>query len=500
MRRSVAIVAALLLFGAAAACAPGGPPPTLRVLAGSELADMTSVLEGAREATGVNVELTFSGSLDGAERIAAGSGLDAAWFSSDRYLTFVGATSKARDRKPIMLSPVVVGVRKSVAARLGWTPPAKVRWSQIADAAANGRFRFAMANPTASNSGFSALVGVDAGGASLDGFFVGHALTSASSGELAKDYVKQQDDLDGIVNYESVVLTVNESGDLDEDLVLIYPDEGIFTADYPLVLLDARKREAYQDLVRYLRRADVQDEIMEETARRPATHGVPLEDRFPQELLVEASFPANLADVRRLLDRFNTEVRSPSHVFYVLDTSGSMRGEPMQRLKDVMTGLAGLDRRFTGYFTKPPPRERATVILATTEADDTKEFEVDAAGREALRRHVDGLEADGNTVLWTSVLQAYELAGRAMRTEDGFVTSVVVLTDGDNTGGISSKTFHRLLGNQAPAVRRIPAYVLLFGEPETDELEDLAERTGGKVFDARGADLSAVAKEIRGYQ
>jgi Ca-activated chloride channel family protein len=518
MRRSVAVVAALLPFTllAATGCGPKGPPPTLHILAGSELADMKSVLDGARDATGIRVELTYSGSLDGAERIAAGSGLDAAWFSSDRYLALVGATSKVRDRKPIMLSPVVVGVKHSVASKLGWAPPAKVGWKEIAAAASKGDFRFAMTNPTASNTGFSALVGVatalnggralttdgvDAAG--LKGFFDGQSLTSASSGDLAKLYVEDQGRLDGIVNYESVLIELNDD-DLKEPLDLIYPDEGITTADYPLMLLDSSKREPYQDLVRYLRRADVQDEIEEETARRPAVHGVPLDKRFGQQLLVEAPFPANLAIVRQLLDEFHTEVRTPAHIFYVLDTSGSMEGMPLEDLKRAMTGLAGLDRAFAGHFTRPPPRERATVILATTEANDTKEFDIDPAnpstGRTALHNHIRDLEADGNTILFTSLLRAYELAGQALRNSDGFTTSIVVMSDGDNTGGISYRTFKRLIANQAPAVQAIPTYTMLSGSTSSAELEDLADRTGGKVFDARGADLSAVAKEIRGYQ
>ena len=517
MRRSVAVVAAALLI-AAGGCAPKGPPPTLRVLAGSELRDMDGVLDGVRDETGIRVELTFSDSLDGAERIAAGSGLDAAWFASDKYLGLVGAMSKVLDRKPIMHTPVIVGVRHSVATKLGWAPPAKIGWREIAAAAANGDFRFAMTNPTASNSGFSALVGVAtalAGGealtadridsSGLKGFFGGQALASGSSAGLADAFVKNQDRLDGIVNYENVLIGLNDGDDLDEPLDLVYPDEGIVTADYPLMLLDRSKRELYEEVARYLRRVDVQDEITEETARRPSVRGVPLDDRFGKGLLVEAPFPANLDIVRTLLDEFHTELRKPAHTFYVLDTSGSTDGEPIAELKKAMTGLAGLDRSPSGHFTRFAPREKVTVVLATTEADDTKEFEIDSTDAKstalrALRAFVDGLEADGNTVLYTSLLRAYELAGQALRNDPGFTTSVVVMTDGNNTAGISYRTFLRLLDNQAPEVRTIPAYTVLIGEPETSELKDLAERTGGKVFDARDIDLSAVFKEIRGYQ
>src|SRR5262249_49487753 len=156
------------------------------------------------------------------------------------------------------------GVKRDVAHRLGWDH-GDVKWRDIAAAAASGKFHFAMTSPTASNSGFSALVGVaDAlangealsassiNSAGLRGFFKGQALTSGSSGFLVDAYTKSQDSLDGIVNYESVLVSMNASGQLHEPLMLLYPQEGIVTADYPLMLLNNAKRDAYDKLVAYL--------------------------------------------------------------------------------------------------------------------------------------------------------------------------------------------------------------------------------------------------------
>jgi len=52
-----------------------------------------------------------------------------------------------------MLSPVVIGVKHSVAQSLGWSGSTKVTWADIANAAKAGTFHFAMTNPAASNSG-----------------------------------------------------------------------------------------------------------------------------------------------------------------------------------------------------------------------------------------------------------------------------------------------------------------------------------------------------------
>src|SRR5262245_52327689 len=171
-----------------------------------------------------------------------------------------------------MLSPVILGVKKSVADKFGWTDNPNVTWKDIQAKSADGSFKFAMTNPAASNSGFVALIGVasalsgssdsiDTGNIDTDAlraFFKGQALTAGSSGFLADSYVRDQDAVDGIVNYESILMSLNEGGKLKEPLSLVYPSEGIVTADYPFMLLNADKRAAYDMVTEYLRSPDVQ--------------------------------------------------------------------------------------------------------------------------------------------------------------------------------------------------------------------------------------------------
>jgi Ca-activated chloride channel family protein len=58
-------------------------------------------------------------------------------------------------------------------------------------------------------------------------------------------------------------------------------------------------------------------------------------------------------------------------------------------------------------------------------------------------------------------------------------------------------SFLRALPSQATSVRTFP---VLFGDADPAELRQIAEVTGGKVFDSRTASLSQAFKEIRGYQ
>ncbi len=206
-RRLVLLLAATLATGILVAGCGTSPPDdahTLSLLAGSELKDLEPLLPEIQDKTGVAVKLNYVGTLEGAERIANGDKADGAWFSHGKYLSLLpGTASKIVAQQRIMLSPVVLGVKRSVAQRLGWDGSKPVTWKDIADRSADGSFHFAMTNPAASNSGMTALIGVasalagssdalDAGTIDVEGlkrFFVGQSLTAGSSGFLADDYV-----------------------------------------------------------------------------------------------------------------------------------------------------------------------------------------------------------------------------------------------------------------------------------------------------------------------
>jgi Ca-activated chloride channel family protein len=164
-------------------------------------------------------------------------------------------------------------------------------------------------------------------------FFKGQALTSGSSGWLAESYVREQDRLDGIVNYESVLLALNKSGQLREKLYLVYPKEGIITADYPLMLINQDRREDYDKLVAYLRSPEFQQDLMTQTLRRPAISEVRPNAEFPDQLLIELPFPNSLEVIDALLFAYLDEQSVPSHAIFVLDVSGSMEGEGLNQLK-----------------------------------------------------------------------------------------------------------------------------------------------------------------------
>lgn len=515
----LAVTAALLAAGCTASSEPDDPnapePGTLRVLASSELVDMAPVLEDVREKTGIKVRPTYMGTLDAVDLLAkgrAGSSYDALWLSSNDYLRLrADARKKVVSETPVMTSPVAIGVRTATLRRLGWKPE-QVTWSQVEQAVQDGKLTYGMTDPARSNSGFSALISVASGlsGAQsaltdadvakaaprLKEFFKGQKLTSGSSGWLAAAYGRRGT-VDALINYESTLTPMR-------DLTVIRPRDGVVTADYPLTLLTGASEQArtnYAAIADYLRRPSVQRQIMAKTWRRPAVPdpSLTLAPEFGPKSgnLPELPFPGKLDAADALIGAFGDSLRRPARTIYVLDLSGSMKGERLQGLKTALTGLTGADASLSGQFSRFNGREQVVLLPFSSRPGTATTFELPEADFNPvlaqIRGHVEKLKAEGDTAIYDALLAAYALAGSG---GDRF-TSIVLLTDGERTAGADLAAFRA----KVPQLPRVPVFTVLFGESNTGEMTEVATLTGGRTFDARAAGaLPAAFKEIRGYQ
>ncbi|MBP2319840.1 Ca-activated chloride channel family protein [Kibdelosporangium banguiense] len=529
MRKLVALGLVLALAGCDSSTTPDpaqplGPPKpgTLRILAGSELADMKPILDQAAQATGVTATFTFSGTLEGAEQLARGDAagkFDAVWFSSNRYLqSLPEANKRLGNQVKIMNSPVLLGLSSTAVRRLGWENK-RVSWSEIAEAAGNKAFTYGMTDPSASNSGFSALVGVASALAgtgsavtpdqiasvspALTKFFAGQALSAGSSGWLSEAYQRRAtgadagQKVDGLINYESVLLSMNADGKLPEPLSLVYPSDGVVSADYPLTLLsDANNdaRDAHQRLSDYLRTPDVQRKIMDTTRRRPAIPGI---GDFSPKDLVELPFPAGNDAIDALLSAYFNKIRRPSRTLYVLDVSGSMQGERIESLRSALIALTGADGSLIGKYRGFRGREEVTLLPFASTPGAPETFTVPESAPQAeldrIKATASNLKASGGTAIYDSLLRGYQLLGQP--SPDRF-TSIVLMTDGENQNGSPLGAFEAA----QPRLAKIPVFTVLFGEGSPDEMNRVAALTGGQVFDARNTPLAKVFQEVRGYQ
>jgi Ca-activated chloride channel family protein len=379
-----------------------------------------------------------------------------------------------------------------------------------------------MTSPAASNSGFSALVAVgtalaNTGNAlttsditkatpALKAFFSGQKLTAGSSGWLASKVTQDPSSVDGVINYESVLMSMNTNA-LGEPLTLVTPSDGVISADYPFSVLNAAsadKKAKADKLVAWLTTPEGQKAIMDATHRRPGVAGTDTGTRFPKGALIEQPFPNTLDVTNDLISTYLSTIRRPARTIYSLDVSGSMDGDRLNSLKAALKNLAGSDTSTTGSFASFQAREGVTLTPFSSQVGDSMRFTIPEQNKAAelgrISSAVDSLQAGGGTAIYSSLEQSYREAASQIADNPDTFTSIVLMTDGENNEGDDFAGFTRYYNSLSGPVKKVPVFVIIFGEGNPQELQSLAALTGGKAFDARKSDLNSVFREIRGYQ
>jgi Ca-activated chloride channel family protein len=528
--------------GEVAAEAPASSAPPFVVLATTDLKDAQPLEQMVQKATGVPLRFRYGGTMESTEAVLSGqAGAPAAWFANAKYLLSDPAgQARVKLQEKIMLSPIAVGVSASTAHELGWDDPAKaaqVTWKSITKAAGDGTLHYALSNPATSNQGFMALMGVvasasdktealtaeDVNRAAIATFLKGYALPGDNSTFLSEQFVQRQGPrLNAFINYESWLLGLNASGQLREKLVLVYPREGVATADYPFMLLDDTRRADYQKVVAYLKGREAQTWLATQTLRRPvdpeaakaASASLP-----GTGMLVELPFSPDRRLAFGLIDAYLNEFRKPIASTFVLDTSGSMgKDRRLERLVEAIDYVAGDDASLTGRIARLTSREKIWMETFSTLPREPVLFEIPApkgtprgvaaapdtdSKRKAMadvRAFVSGLRAEGGTALYDSILDAITRMAAEKKAHPEYQYSVVGFTDGENTDGRNYDRFVADYDALPEDAKTIPVFMVLFGDAKEAELKGLVKVTGGRVFDARHVPLYSVFKDIRAYQ
>ncbi len=552
MRRALLVISLALLAACGKRTEPAteAPPPAaapagpaLQVLATSDLKDIEPLAGQIKAATGVDVQFRFGGTMESTQEVLSGDSAgkpapDVAWFANAKYLLSDAAGQrKVKLQEKIMLSPMAVGVSRSDAEKNGWTKPdARLTWADITRAAKAGKLQYALSNPATSNQGFMALLGVvaAAGGkgealtaadvdrGAIADFLKGYKIVGDNSTYLAEQFIKGQGTrANAFINYESWLLSLNASGKLREPLHLIYPFEGVSTADYPFMLLNDARRADYQKVVDYLKSDPAQLWLARQTLRRPIKPEVAAQvaDLLPARgMQVELPFSPDRQLADGLIDAYLNEFRRPIASTFVLDTSGSMQGKRREQLVEAIHYLAGADASLTGRVAKLTNRERLWFLPFSDRVGEPVRFEIPAGSRVAkgvapqvdtdaklaelkrVRDTADELRMAGGTAMYDAVLTGLQNMLEERKRNPDYQYSVVAFTDGKSNMGRRLDDFKRAYEQLPEDVRGIPVFMVLFGEADAADLKALVEITGGKVFDARKTPLYAVFKDIRAYQ
>lgn len=505
--RFLSLIAAMGVFSLSACDNQSASKNGLSIVAGSEVENIKPLIDQAAKDLGFPIEIKYSGTIEGVEAVKSSDSYDIAWFGNSKYFYDTPESAKKiKQSEKIMLSPVIVGVKPESFAKYKLSEKENYSWSNIVSWVQDNKMTYAMSDPSLSNSGYVALMGVvysstnkgenltvaDVKKDTLQQFFSGQKVTGKSSNWVMDQFNKSP--IDFVVNYESVILNNPTK------LVPVYPQEGIVTADYQMILVNAdpAKTELYKKLTDYFKNPEIQSQLVGTYKYRSINSEVMAKQKVfdDSKLLVEMPFnpQADLSDA--ILDAYFNTYKKPAKFAFVVDTSGSMGQDNREsNLKNTINSL--LSGQISKYASIRD-REEVFVVPFSDKPYDMAKF--DSKNTKEMNTYIQKLTMDGGTAMFDSVASAMlELAKDQKINGDKYRYSVVVFTDGSSNQGGNAQEFKNWYIAQGFEPDSIRVFAISFGEADKDQLKALTETTGGAVFDGKTS-LSKAFRDIRSYQ
>lgn len=489
-----------------------------RIISSSENEDLYPILSKFAQDNNIKLEVEYAGTLEIMEKLNDGESYDAVWTSNSIWLYMLDKNVKVTESKSTSINPVVFGVSKEKARELGFLDR-ELKTQDILDAIKSGNLKFSMSNPTQTNTGATAYLGLLttlAGNpevlrkehlenenlkSDLVSLFSGMERSSGSEAFLEDLIVKGN--YEAVVTYESSIININKKLEKQnkEPLYILYPIDGVSISDSPLAYIDnkdEKKKEIFKKLQNYILSKDVQKQL-ENKGRRTWYGGI--NENVNKEIfnpnwgidttkyIVPVKYP-NTEIIKTALNIYQTELRKPLHIVFCLDYSGSMKGSGFVELVKAMNYIltpeeAGKDLLQFGS------KDKITVIPFSTNVINTWTTE-NGEQTEELKRKIFDLTPTGSTNIYDTSTRALEILNE--ENQEIYNTSVILMTDGlSNRGNYNNLEWYYNKIN-----KDIPIYSIMFGEAYEYELEKISELTNAKVFDGK-TDLKKAFKEVRGY-
>ncbi len=299
--------------------------------------------------------------------------------------------------------------------------------------------------------------------------------------------------LDAFVVSERMVIYYNSKS--AQKLVAIYPAEGTLWQDHPLALLEQPgltddQRLTYRKFRDFLLSAQVQKLVLQ-AGYRPVDLNLRLADPASPIKTANGVDPAqpqttlqmpSAAILAQVQSAWYLTKRA-ANIYLVADTSGSMADQ--DKLKQAQDALNTFLDQVQGNQDRVGLVPFANSVYGTVALTDV------STQRDALKRQVGALAANGRTALYDAVSFAYDdLQKRGDRDR---INAIVVMTDGiENASTISQSALIQKIkqGNQ----RGVPVLIFCIGygnDADFSILNALADATGGQ---ARRADPETIQK------
>ncbi len=228
-----------------------------------------------------------------------------------------------------------------------------------------------------------------------------------------------------------------EAPPINADMVMIYPKEGTMARNNCACFVQAEwvtqeQNEAAQKWVAFLLLDEQQRKFMEKGFRPARDHlltdpasKITAEYGLDAMIQVEEYSPQKIdPSVAAAIDDSWEDVKKPGIVTFVIDTSGSMKGEKTQQTKDgLVRALDAMARNNQVGFLSFDDKINSRVPVAPL-----------AQNRFKIAPAVQEVRARGQTALYDAIKVGIEMSDAAVGSPDA-IRGVVVLTDGQANNG-----------------------------------------------------------------
>lgn len=489
-----------------------------KIISSSENEDIEPILKEFANQEGIDLQIEYAGTLEIMEKLNAGEEYDAVWASNSIWLYMLDDEVKTSESKSTSINPVVFAVKEEKAKELGFTEK-EIYTKDIVETIQNGNLKFSMSNPTQTNTGATAYLGLlstIAGNPEvlneshledssvkeqLVNLFNGLERSSGSEDFLEELFLKGS--YEAVVTYESSIIKINKELEKrgEETLYVLYPIDGVSISDSPFAYIDNgddNKKEEFLKIRDYILSDDGQEELAK-LGRRTWYGGIntsadktvfnPDWGIDTNRYIVPIKFPSTDI-IQDALSLYQTELRKPIHAIFCLDYSGSMKGNGYNELKSAMKYILTEEeaKKDLLQFTE---KDKITIIPFSTNVIDVWSTDNGANTSELLNLMLE-LRPTGSTNIYDTAMRALEI----LKDEDTntYNLSVILMTDGLSNMG-DKEEFHNYYINYK---KEVPIYSIMFGDAYEDELQQIADLTNAKIFDGK-TDLLKAFKEVRGY-
>jgi Ca-activated chloride channel family protein len=197
--------------------------------------------------------------------------------------------------------------------------------------------------------------------------------------------------------------------------------------------------------------------------------------------------------IRQALDLYQTSFRKPSFTVSCLDYSHSMEGEGRQQLETAMNSLLDPELARQGLLQVAPDDITVVIPFDGAARPPVLVRGNDPADLAGLQQSIESTPLGDGTNIWDPVAAALRLLEQ--EGFEGRFPAVILMTDGEgNTGGMAS--VQQALADTG--LEDVPVYDVLFGSASEEQVLEITDLTGGRVFDGQ-SDLTQAFRSARGY-